>query len=279
MSTVDKMTAVANLCVDRGLTVKYSSGWQSRGRPYSFNPTVGVIAHHTGSAEDIDNVLINGRSDLPGPLCQYALHKNGDVVLIAAGYANHAGESQPGAPTNSTGWGIEATGPQSLDGYGPSTFPNYDEYGVLLGCILEVEGWPSSKIWGHKESCYPAGRKPDPYLDMDQLRADAEKGADMGLSQGDKDWLNKEFSDLQKQLSDVYAALARGNQAGNLPHDDQHFLDSHRGLFEQISDVNKALARGEINGQIDTSSQHYKDSHRAIYELLSQLAGVTTRDE
>lgn len=278
MSTVDKMRAVANLCVERGLVVKYSSGWESRGRPYSFNPTAGVIAHHTGGAEDIDNVLINGRSDLPGPLCQYALHKNGDVVLIAAGYANHAGESQSGAPSNSNGWGIEATGPQSLDGYGPSTFPNYDEYGILLGCILDVEGWPSSKIWGHKESCYPEGRKVDPFLDMDQLRKDAEEGGDMGMSSGDWDKMNKQFADidsqvaaLKQQLSDVYAALARGNQAGNLPPTDQHWKDSHRGIDTHISDIYKALARGEMDYGIDASSQHYKDSHRGIYSLLLEV--------
>jgi hypothetical protein len=189
------MRKAMNLMVQRGLTVKTASGWESRGRPYSFNPTAGVLAHHTASQSDIDNVLINGRSDLPGPLCHYALHLDGTVVAIAAGYANHAGESVSGAPSNSNGWGIEATGPYpSNSSYGPSAFPNYNEYTVMLGCILDVQGWPTSKVWGHKESCSPAGRKIDPSFDMDPFRSAIETGGAPGeddLTPDEHTWLQR----------------------------------------------------------------------------------------
>jgi hypothetical protein len=69
-----------------------------------------VIAHHTAATNDSDSTLINGRSDLPGPLCNWALPENGDWVLIASGRANHAGE---GSLSNFEARGIEATGPQT----------------------------------------------------------------------------------------------------------------------------------------------------------------------
>lgn len=212
MSTVDLMEKAADLMVSRGLTVLESSGWQSRGRPYSFNPTAGVIAHHTGTEGDCDNVLINGRSDLPGPLCQWALHRDGKPVLIASGYANHAGESQPGAPSNSNGWGIEATGPVPVSAFGPSAFPNYDEYVIMVGCILEVQGWGTSKVFGHKESCSPSGRKIDPSFDMDAFRSAIAAGMKDGdnpladLSQGDKDFFQGLFNGVHQD----FVTLLRG---------------------------------------------------------------------
>jgi hypothetical protein len=190
------MHKAADLMVSRGLTVKESSGYETRGRPYTFYGNAGLICHHTAATSDIDSVLINGRSDLPGPLCHYALHKNGDVVLIAAGYANHAGESLPGAPTNSTGWGIEATGPIPLDGYGPGAFPNYEEYQVMVGCILDAESWSKDKIWFHKTSCSPKGRKIDPSFDYDSFCA--------GVGSGLEDELSAE---AERQINEIYQGL------------------------------------------------------------------------
>jgi len=187
------MRRAANLMVERGLRVQYYSGWDGRGRPYSFNPNTGAIDHHTATTSDCDSVLVNGRSDLPGPLCNWALHKDGTWVLIASGYANHAGESQPGAPTNSTGWGIEATGPIPIDASGPSAFPNYDAYATGMACILEAEGWGTNKIWGHKESCSPSGRKIDPSFNMDSFRKEVAAGGgeeDLPLNDADKSWIS-----------------------------------------------------------------------------------------
>ena len=208
MTPVDLMRDAASLMKSRGLVVKYASGWESRGRPYSFSPTAGVICHHTASPTDIDNVLINGRSDLPGPLCHYALHANGDVVLIAAGYANHAGESVAGAPSNSDGLGVEATGPKKEGAYGPSAFDNYAEYQVMINCILEVYGWNTSKAFGHKESCQPPGRKIDPSFDMSEFRSTITAG----LVPGDDVPAYSQWSvgDRKKLVEDVIKAVTRG---------------------------------------------------------------------
>lgn len=229
-STADRMRKAANLMVQRGLVVKYSSGWEGRGRPYSFNPSVGVIYHHTASANDSDNVLINGRSDLPGPLCHWALHKNGDVVLIASGYANHAGESESGAPTNATGWGIEATGPNDLNAYGPGAFDNYAEYEIMVACILEAEGWNTGKIWAHKESCYPSGRKVDPYFDtppFEQAVTEIMQGDDMPLNEADKDFYRSLFNGVHED----FVTLLRGEQHA-----------STQRILNKLDEILKALA-------------------------------------
>lgn len=83
-----------------GLTVIEIEGWETRGRPGSFDP-VGVLNHHTGAfdrdgdlADDLDYakwLFLRGRADLPAPLCQIALSAEGTVYLGAAGRANHGG--------------------------------------------------------------------------------------------------------------------------------------------------------------------------------------------
>lgn len=263
---LEDMHRAADLMEKRGLTVKTSSGYENRGRPYSFSPSKGVICHHTAAADDIDSVLINGRSDLPGPLCHFALHKNGDVVLIAAGYANHAGASKPGYPTNSNGWGIEATGPvPNNSAYGVSAFPNYDEYIVMVQCIIEVKGWSvaTQTVPGHKDSCDPPGRKPDPHFDMNAFRNSVAKGGG-GLEED----LNAE---QEKWLKAIYDAMVvPGSTEPSQPYE-----DNYNRVKKILSDENqhfKYLSRGEEpDGSIDKESAHFKDSNRAIYEYLVRL--------
>ncbi|MDQ3222722.1 MAG: N-acetylmuramoyl-L-alanine amidase, partial [Gemmatimonadota bacterium] len=83
-----------------GLKVVTIDGWETRGRPGSFAP-VGVLNHHTGSfdrdgdfADDLAYakwLFLQGRADLPAPLCQMALSVEGTVYLGAAGRTNHGG--------------------------------------------------------------------------------------------------------------------------------------------------------------------------------------------
>lgn len=88
---------------EAGLTVHESDGWRSRGRPGSFAP-VGVLNHHTGAsavgwtpariAAYLRFLFQVGRSDLPAPLCQLSLGRDGTVYVGAAGRANHAGAAK-----------------------------------------------------------------------------------------------------------------------------------------------------------------------------------------
>ena len=183
-----EMKEIAALMRDSGLTVLASSGWESRGLSSSVNYWA-VIAHHTAATTDIDNILINGRSDLAGPLCNWALHDNGDWVLIASGRANHAGE---GTIPSSEAYGVEATGPHGYPNtYGPAAFHNYDEYEVGSACILAVMGASIGDLFGHKETARPVGRKIDPYFDMNTFRSEVAAGApeEDDLKDDERAWL------------------------------------------------------------------------------------------
>ena len=70
-----------------GLTVVREWGWDLRGSA-SFNPQ-GVVCHHTASAPGNNapslGICINGRPDLPGPLCQILIARDGTCHVIASG--------------------------------------------------------------------------------------------------------------------------------------------------------------------------------------------------
>ena len=99
-----------------GLKVVEVEGWKDRGRPAStghFDPTEGVATHHTGWPSSAQNpapgiaTLVQGRPDLPGPLCQWATAYDGTVYVIAAGRANVNGRvGKPGVE----GWPLGADG-------------------------------------------------------------------------------------------------------------------------------------------------------------------------
>lgn len=76
-----------------GITVHEWPGWETRGNGQS-SAYEGAIVHHTATAfGSAPAVLVNGRPDLAGPLCNYAGNADGSVTVIAAHPANHAGAS------------------------------------------------------------------------------------------------------------------------------------------------------------------------------------------
>lgn len=84
-----------------GLKVVEVSGWKNRGRPAStgnFDPRGAKTNHHTGTKTSATNkaptlrTVIEGRSDLPGPLAQKVIGYDGTVYVVAAGRCNHAGK-------------------------------------------------------------------------------------------------------------------------------------------------------------------------------------------
>lgn len=93
-----------------GLTVVEVDGWQNRGYAnQDLQAIAGVLWHHTATPRSnytrsdapTLGLLVNGRSDLPGPLCQIGLGRTGIVYVIAAGVGNHAGVGDAfNIPTN-----------------------------------------------------------------------------------------------------------------------------------------------------------------------------------
>lgn len=162
-----------------GLKVVETDGWYNRGRPAStggLNPA-GVLCHHTATKKStpksaVLKLLINGRSDLPGPLCHFGLGRDGTVYLIAAGRANHAGKARSsgtvaGGDGNQLYWAIEAFN----DGVGED-WPKVqlDAYVTLCAVICnEITHNSYQTVRGHKETSVTG--KIDPTFDMAKHRS------------------------------------------------------------------------------------------------------------
>lgn len=163
---------------EAGLKVVEIDGWQRRGRPSStggFAP-VGVLCHHTATGPSVSvsavlNLLVRGRSDLPGPLCHLGLGRDGTVYVIAAGRANHAGQAKASGTVaagdgNSLYIGIEAFN----DGRGePWPKEQYDAYVTLCAVLsAKVTGNSAQTVRAHKETSVTG--KIDPTFAMDPFR-------------------------------------------------------------------------------------------------------------
>jgi N-acetylmuramoyl-L-alanine amidase/Putative peptidoglycan binding domain len=169
------LTWLRQVLLDQGLKVAEQPGWIDRGRA-EMGEVKGVMCHHTagpakGNMPSL-GVITNGRSDLPGPLCQLGLGRDGTFYLVAAGRANHAGAgSWKGITTgNSNFIGIEAENMGTPADPWPNVQLGAYRHGVAA--ILKRIGADASMCCGHKEYALPAGRKDDPDFDMDQFRSD-----------------------------------------------------------------------------------------------------------
>lgn len=170
-----------------GLKVQEKEGWRHRGRPYNFYPK-GIIVHHTASGSQSGNfaserIVTSGRSDLPGPLCQVLLGRDGTVKMIADGYANHAGYGGPraGIPANQGNTytiGIEAENNGVGEPWSKEQLNAY--YRLCAALLVWINVKDVNKVFGHKEW---TSRKIDPAgIDMNKFRAQVKKAMDQGPS-------------------------------------------------------------------------------------------------
>jgi peptidoglycan hydrolase-like protein with peptidoglycan-binding domain len=161
-----------------GLKVAEQPGWRTRGR--ADMPDVrGVMCHHTagplqGNMPSL-GIITDGRSDLPGPLAQLGLGRDGTYYIVAAGRANHAGAGNwQGITTgNSSFIGIEAENTGFKEGP-KKEFPwpavQMDAYARGVAAILKHIGADANMCCGHKEYALPHGRKPEPTFEMAPFR-------------------------------------------------------------------------------------------------------------
>lgn len=171
-----------------GLKVEEKDGWRHRGRPYNFYPKA-IIAHHTASGAQSGNfasegIVTSGRSDLPGPLCQVLLGRDGTVKLIADGYSNHAGYGGPraGMPENQGNTysiGIEAENNGVGEPWGKAQLNAY--YRLCAALLVWIGQNDARQVIGHKE--WAPGRKIDPAgIDMNRFRAQVQLALQQGPS-------------------------------------------------------------------------------------------------
>ena len=165
------LTDLADACRKSGLPVVEVDGWRARGHG-QFAGINTIVCHHTATpksaAGDYPSLRIvrDGRSDLPGPLSQLGLGRNGTVYVIAAGVAWHAGATFHQRQDNWHAIGIEA----EHDGVSPWSPVQHAAYVRLVAALREHYGIPLSNVQGHKEVARPLGRKIDPNFDMTDFR-------------------------------------------------------------------------------------------------------------
>lgn len=165
-----------------GLEVLEHPGWQNRGHG-DMGAVQGVLCHHTcgpltGDLPDI-NVLVNGRPDLGGPLCNLGLGRSGKFYMIAAGRGYHAGRGNwhDVVDGNTHLIGIEAENTGETTGPRAEPWPTVQLDAYKRGCaaILKHVGAKAIMAAGHKEYALPHGRKDDPSFDMATFRADVAR--------------------------------------------------------------------------------------------------------
>lgn len=193
---------LADRCRDFGLNVVEIDGWQARGSA-TFSPK-GVVAHHTADGPgEIGSlrVLVHGRSDLPGPLCNVGLGRSGTVYVIASGRANHAGSGGwKGLSGNSSVLGIEAEN----RGTAADPWPGAQllAYHRLCAALITGPGVGGdvARVCGHKE--WAPSRKVDPHsLDMNAFREKV-----WAVLKGEEDWFS--MAD-KKDLEEVVEAAVQ----------------------------------------------------------------------
>jgi hypothetical protein len=189
-----------------GITVHEQPGWQSRGNGMS-SAYQGFEWHHTATGYSNSNlpILINGRPDLSGPLCNTCGWADGSVGMIAANPANHAGASggYNTAPLPRTSlfnkymWGHEIIYP----GDKPMTAEQYRTACILAKICTDIFGYGDiNRAKGHAETSitgkWDPGYAPGKTLDLNKFRADAKNSlASSAIRKEDDMALNTESFD------------------------------------------------------------------------------------
>lgn len=181
------MRRVAETVAAHGIGVVYSDGWERRGNGSAWIPEgpLGHVNHHTAGGNNIfiDQNLIGGVPGLSGPLCNFCVMFDGDLGLIAAHPANHAGASggwdtAPLPVTNDFNRRVWGTEIQYRAQDNPMSDAQYRTMCVLNAAMLQVMGWPDfERCKNHQgtsiQGKWDPGRPPgSTTYDIRQMRQD-----------------------------------------------------------------------------------------------------------
>lgn len=189
---------LADVLRSAGLTVHEVPGWRARGK--ELRTIHGVVAHHTATSarwndSAVVDLLVKGRPDVPGPLSQLGLRRDGSYDLIAAGRSNHNGYGQ---------WGNDSIGIEAYnDGIGePWPAVQIDAYERGVAAILRHLGLSADKVLGHRET--DPKRKIDPAgIDMPSFRSRVATLIDRGTDHpppSEEDTMTPEQDQMLRRL-------------------------------------------------------------------------------
>ena len=99
MATPPTASTFLQILRDEGITVVEVGDWPNHNRNHMgpWGPVNGVMIHHTvtqGTQNTVE-IVRDGYTELPGPLCHGMIAKDGKVYLVGYGRANHAGLGDP----------------------------------------------------------------------------------------------------------------------------------------------------------------------------------------
>jgi N-acetyl-anhydromuramyl-L-alanine amidase AmpD len=172
---------LADVLRAEGVRLVEYPGWRDRGHG-DFKDIRGVMVHHTGSDNATAASIADGRPDLPGPLSQLHIARDGTVTVVAVGVAWHAGVGMyPWLPTNMGNWhmiGIECANTGTSPTAPHRTHWPDVQYDALVRSCAAINrrlAQNSSRTIGHKEYAGQAQGKWDPgAIDMNILRSDIQ---------------------------------------------------------------------------------------------------------
>lgn len=192
----------------------YRGDWEDHNRNHvdsGWGEMNGVMLHHTGSDSQsvMLDVLYNGYSGLPGPLCNVGNSNGGKLWGIGWGRANHAGLGDdevhrhviaedygkyPGdgdvkekkIDGNNHYYGMEVM----YSGYHPMTNDQYTSMILFAAAICDYHGWTEKSVIGHGEwqpGKWDPGYKSGRMMDMADVRRDVKEA----ISAGPGNWPKK----------------------------------------------------------------------------------------
>ena len=206
-----------------GVDLVEEPDWPRFRRPGSLE-AVGVMVHHTAGRKDLA-VIKNGRPDLKPPLANVWLAKSGTAHLISDGRCNHAGKGSgwvlqevkaDRAPTgdarqrglvddtdgNRWFYGIEV---ENLgNGHDPYPVAQVEALTRICAALCRWRGWTANRVIAHREW---TRRKPDPTLDMRQLRQFVASALVPAVSEED------DMTDAER--AQLAAAVKQATEANN----------------------------------------------------------------
>jgi hypothetical protein len=236
-----------------GLAVEVVPGAEVRGSS-AFAPVV-FVGHHTagprsGTRPSLQ-VVVDGRADLAGPLCNWYLDRDGVCVIVATGVANHAGAGgYRGVTGNSRAQGCEAESAGAGDDWTPRqlwAYPRVVAAGLTLmsGGPAGPDAYCSHRTWAPTRKIDPAG------ISDDWMRA--QVAAVMGNptpAVEDEDM----FTDADRAaLQAIHSALATAVQPGQKTF--AGTIASIGGNVQNLINRTNALAGqvAQVGGKVDAA--------------------------
>lgn len=281
-----------------GCVVREHPGWKTHNRNSKgpWGPLNGVLVHHTAGHESgSSDILYNGISGLPGPLCHGAVHKDGVVECIGWGRANHAGggdpqvldavieERWPLPPTNEHDGSPGAVdGNARFVGYecinlgdGKDPWPSIQLEAIARACaaVARFYGWTVNSVIRHMDW---SDWKSDPRgFSWDRMRtriatilagkpnATPFSAAAWDTNGGHGATVPEEEDDMEP--IDVWSYKGKLSDGSTDPHDAYWYLrDTNALAFKTLTGVNKA------NTTLDATT-------KTLANLTSSVASLTTK--